>query len=1690
MMRRPFALIVTLAVMVGLTVSPTRADDRVISPGTGFQPAHSYSISDIETIDNGTGSVSLHIPITQLPSGPGGFAAGLTLSYNNRIWETEPFVGSQYTMYALRKSSGGGWHLTMMPKLQFEHVQSQGINDPCGNCEDLFQMMLINPDGSRNKWMVSSPALEMLGTCQAGTYRLSDIPTNAKTVWYTADGSYLRLEIDAPSVSGSWPNNASWTVYRQDGSSIYFDVATHWTYLRDRNGNKIKLSKTVESVVPPISHETMTDDFGRTIQLDHYSYRDEVIQKGHDGQALIWKVYYDYLSMNSIYPESYICDQSLITNCAFAGPAMKIATQLQLPNGLSYTFGYTPTSTTPSDSNYGELRTVTLPTGAQVEYGYRLDPYDDPTNYYSVLANTIATKKVKLNGSVVETWSYDYGGAIFSSGTHTAPDGGTTSYYFNTVSYKHESSPIAGTINVIHNPDGSRLGRSWAYNVPHERTGDLQYPNPWIKAEGVYTANASGNLVASSIKQYESDKNGNITSVVERDWVPYGTSPSLGTLLKKTVKTYLNGATDSTNTNPDLKAYSHATLATAAVPRNFVTLSELQNGSGAVQSRSEFHYAETNTATHSWNLTAENHWDSTKAASINPGAMLTSGNSIVKTYSYTARGNLAIETDARNITANYYYGDVTGCPANPPPGGSTTATDLYRTGEQRGGSLLYYSYGYNCNSGKRTTTTDPNGLTTTVGYDTYGRPVEITEGSYRKTRHTFNDADLWIVSQTDVEAFGDLRNVTVFHYDPLGRIRLTRQLETAVGDPAAAAADETAGIRVDTNYVFSLNRNETWTSNPYRNSEASAPTRGWTVRRLDKTGRVCVEEAFVGAANPAVATNCTPSSGTTGATTYSYDAALGYTKQLITDPAGKKRALYHDVLGRLRAVREDPAALKYDTYYEYDLLDNLTFTRQAGGCSSANPVTSPCGGGQTRSFAYDSLKRLSSALNPELGGNSIGYFYDDNGNLTGKLTSGSPGLLINYSYDSLNRVVTRDYSDGTTPAVTYCYDGKTWNGSVGGCGGTAAAPSKGRLTEVGSTVSRTSYAYNSAGQVTLSTQTTAGNSYTFGYTYTAGMALATQTYPSGRTVTTSYDDAGRVKSVKGQSGWIARDYAGNPGNPIQYASHGAIESMAMGNGIVETRTYNSRLQPTAIQAGSLMTILTCYQASDDPSSCASLPVQSNGGNGQRQKLTRGAQSWVQDYAYDAVNRLSAVTETEGWSQTYGYDAYGNRWVSASSGVPVSALTPTSSTNFNTATNRLAGSNTYDSRGNLTSYGSYTLAYDGDDKVLAAGGVMPSTGYEYDGEGRRVRAHSCPGATACSAGSGAETTVFVYDAFGRLAAEYAEGEGAWGTSYFTQDHLGSTRLETDASGQAVACHDYLPFGEEIGAGYGGRSSCFGAGDNKIKFTSKERDAETGLDFFEARYYSGAQGRFTGVDPIVVTPTRMVDPQRFNLYVYARNNPLRFVDLDGRDVYLANDSEEYRRKTLYALTRNMTTAEQKNIGYRQNKAGKYEMYVKDPSKINMDEASEGYRQLAGRIGNHDLHENVSMVPAGGQVQAPDGLLAHSTLIAPGGSGGITYYTPGQGNADVFFAEGGLPGGVAGLTQSGKDVGIAMPEDVLAAHEALAETLKLMPNYKWLQNNPLQDSIEVINMENLIRDFHGLPHRSGKGHHPPVTTITVTP
>ena len=99
---------------------------------------------------------------------------------------------------------------------------------------------------------------------------------------------------------------------------------------------------------------------------------------------------------------------------------------------------------------------------------------------------------------------------------------------------------------------------------------------------------------------------------------------------------------------------------------------------------------------------------------------------------------------------------------------------------------------------------------------------------------------------------------------------------------------------------------------------------------------------------------------------------------------------------------------------------------------------------------------------------------------------------------------------------------------------------------------------------------------------------------------------------------------------------------------------------------------------------------------------------------------------------------------------------------------------------------------------------------------------------------------------------------------------------------VKRYDFFPFGGEIPSGTGDRTTAMGYGGDWVnpKFTAKLRDYESGLnlDYFGARYYAGAMGRFTSADKPLLDQNA-ADPQSWNLYAYVRNNPLKYTDPNG-------------------------------------------------------------------------------------------------------------------------------------------------------------------------------------------------------------------
>jgi RHS repeat-associated protein len=337
--------------------------------------------------------------------------------------------------------------------------------------------------------------------------------------------------------------------------------------------------------------------------------------------------------------------------------------------------------------------------------------------------------------------------------------------------------------------------------------------------------------------------------------------------------------------------------------------------------------------------------------------------------------------------------------------------------------------------------------------------------------------------------------------------------------------------------------------------------------------------------------------------------------------------------------------------------------------------------------------------------------------------------------------------------------------------------------------------------------------------------------------------------------------------------------MRLGNGRFESTVFNSRLQPIQIALGTSATNTSLLKLNYD------YGTTDNNGNVKSQTVTVPQMSnpLVQNYSYDSLNRITEAKETSNgsqqWIQSFTYDRYGNRRIDSATNKTTSSLVgpnPVISETNNRIVAQQGEQYLYDSTGNLTrDKDGNTFVYDAENKQVTyrqAGSVTDTAYYAYDGNGQRVRKIF-----------NSITTIFIYDASGKLVEEYETTTPPTNgkIQYTTQDTLGSPRVLTDASGQVTSRRDFLPFGEEIASGIGGRNTAQGYGGQdsiRQKFTGYQRDTESGLDFAQARYYSSQLGRFSSADPLMASG-RAEMPQSWNRYAYVLNNPLKFNDPTG-------------------------------------------------------------------------------------------------------------------------------------------------------------------------------------------------------------------
>jgi RHS repeat-associated protein len=1415
-------------------------------PGVG----HDYRHFLQETVSPVNGSVSLRIAIPTAASR--GLTQKFSIDYDSagvNYFTIENGYGNWASGDSFMFPKGGwSYNVPILTSVglnyEIDAPPPGGVQGQPTYCPGQYQYMFTDIMGGRH----SFPNL---------TYFNSGNPGNCPFSNAVDGDSYYRAKLD--SSGNVRVSDLDGTVYTYllnqgyGGLSAGQAAAFLPSQIEDRNGNQITSQLVVESQT---MGGTFTDSAGRTaVAWNAFGTTSSVTVAPLGSIQVTWGTAPSTFSGHSSSTGNY---------CFGASPANNthpVIATITLPDNQTYNFHY--------DATYGLVDKITYPNGAYSRYVWGFNSLSDVKYWattngtvnevcaYSYDTPAIIHHYVSYDG-VNEVLQEDYayqtqlaGGGIGSGGwasktttvtttVKTVQNGSLTTLRAYSTTYTY--TPTVFGINQYGDPyDANHQLALEQSEVVKDGSGKTlrTEAKSWAGTDLVSMTTTLDDGSTSQVKYTPIDVDpalvtysdfgvsspGPILKQIAYTYQPFGSTANGGQILDRPCKMIVSDGSNNQYSETDYYYDGGSSLCSQRTGQATAAISGLTN-------HDETNYGSSAQAARG-NVTKE------------VGLNLQTGDAPVTAYSYDESGQLASVTEANGNLSSYSFLDSYNSSFGS-PSGQTNAYLTRLTRPQTSGVAHVQSFTFRYNDGQLDSSIDENGRTTSYAYnDPFLRPSEVDYPDGGKITTTYNDSGATPSRTTNRLINSSTSESTTYVMDGAGHVTHTQ-----------LTSDPQGTIFVDT--VYEGTGKTYSTSNPYRTT--SDAIYGLTKFSYDALGRTTTVTS---------PDNTTTTSLYAGPNTTTTDQA-GCSRQITTDGTGRLTKLIEDPAGSSTCNGNTGAHLNYQTLYSYDPLDDLRTVTQSG---------------QTRTFQYDSLRRLLSATNPESG--TVKYSYDAVGNLLTKTDSrqivtcyGSlSGSSCSSGYDALSRPTLKSYSDGTSP-VSYQYDT--------GCGQNCV----GHLVTSSNSNSTTRYLnFDPLGRVGASIQTTLGQAYQFSYIYDLAGDLVSETYPSGRKLAFSYDAADRISSIAGTLASATTNYVVGTGQAtIKYWPTGVPSNYTYANGLATSVTLNNRLQATSITAGSLLALANNWGTSN------------NNGDLRGQTATASGTSFpTQSFYYDGVNRLSTASESGGWSRQYGYDAFGNICVysnatggSVAAGFPVCSTTtglpPTSASSntktWYTASNQLTASSSpvcgqlssyYDCAGDMTQVplvSGASQTYDAENRILTATG-SGSTTYLYDGDGHRVAKQS------------SINLVYVYDAAGSLVAEYNSGTRSsplCTTCFVTSDHLGSTRLVTSQTGTAVGRHDYFPFGDEIPNGIDGRTSLWGAADTVVqKFTGKERDQETGLDYFGARYYGSALGRFTSPDwsaaPVPVPYAKLNNPQSLNLYTYVLNNPLSANDPTG-------------------------------------------------------------------------------------------------------------------------------------------------------------------------------------------------------------------
>ena len=774
------------------------------------------------------------------------------------------------------------------------------------------------------------------------------------------------------------------------------------------------------------------------------------------------------------------------------------------------------------------------------------------------------------------------------------------------------------------------------------------------------------------------------------------------------------------------------------------------------------------------------------------------------------------------------------------------------------------------------------------------------------------------------------------------------------------------------------------------------------------------------------------SSGTSGpwSSTYKYDANGNISSK--TNGLGTVSYCY-DSINRITAKSYTGQVCPMsspDVSYTYDTPTNSTVSNTNGRLTSESVFSGGRIIAQTSAFSYDPMGRVlgvQECVAPSCSAPySLNYTYDFAGNVVTS-TNGFPVptssaqspnyILLTRGYDTAGRInsVTSSKADSTTHPATllqassaastpppYSPSGSLQNAVIG------------LNPQTSNSVANMTRTYDARLRVTSETDSsTSSQSYASAFLTITGsegrgrsicttrnmVVSCTFVYPAGTLsvsigsfTATAYNAAGSTDASVASGLATALSVSGSPVTAT--ASDGTVTMTSKTPGTSGNFTYTITDGAEFSATGSAVFGVLYYYL-----------IPPNGGYAPNGDILNVDDSVIGSwgYSYDKLNRLVQAAGTSGsyggtsttgipvagvnlgWS----YDSFGNRLAQTSN----SANFPTSWANVPTANNQISTSSTapggylYDAAGNVRNDGINQYLYDVEGKVCAATNLISGAvvQYIYDAEGRRVGKGTPTSGASCTVSSSfVPTSTFLRGSDGELTTELGTG-GTWiytnayaegallatyranNTFFALNDWLGTKRFEITPDGQS-AMFASLPFGDFL-------SQSGSAVDGTEKhFTGKERDQESGLDYFGARYYTSGLGRFMSPDwseKVEAVPYGILaNPQSLNLYSYTFNNPLARTDPNGhasieyeraKAVRLAWEEERRLVQKTGTGSRPWTAAERTELlgtgkvsgyqGHHINSVNGHEEMAGDPNNIKF---------VKGVQGNLDEH--------GGNFQTP--------------------------------------------------------------------------------------------------------------------------